>query len=253
VQIQERLNGLKLHCNNLINNQAKYKERQDELAKFIEKNSIDVNSQPQTIDYGELQNEADTEIKKVREKIQALAKERSDTKDRIEKLIQQQQELILLQEAREKYQEELKTYEYRYNIINQTIDSLKKAKENLSLRYLDPIKKGFEKYSSLLTKSGLEDVVINSDFEVTPIELGQQRKVTSFSKGYRSIIDICLRFSLIDALFDKEKPMVILDDPFVNFDDDKLIFAKELLSSISEEIQIIYFVCHESRIILEEC
>ena len=57
-----------------------------------------------------------------------------------------------------------------------------------------------------------------------------------------------MRLSLIESLFEKEKPFIILDDPFVNLDEDKIQHAKELINNISKQYQIIYFACHESRI-----
>ena len=53
--------------------------------------------------------------------------------------------------------------------------------------------------------------------------------------------------ALVDALFKEVKPPVILDDPFVNLDDDKLARGKELLIALEKEYQAIYFTCHESR------
>ena len=42
---------------------------------------------------------------------------------------------------------------------------------------------------------------------------------------------------------------MILDDPFVNLDDDKLEQGKKMLSRLSGEYQTIYFTCHESRVV----
>ena len=53
--------------------------------------------------------------------------------------------------------------------------------------------------------------------------------------------------ALIDALFTDEMPPVILDDPFVNLDDDKIPRALSLVKDMSKEKQILYFACHKSR------
>ena len=57
-----------------------------------------------------------------------------------------------------------------------------------------------------------------------------------------------MRLSLIDSLFEDEKPFIILDDPFVNLDEDKIKNAMKLIETKAKEYQIIYFACHESRI-----
>lgn len=70
----------------------------------------------------------------------------------------------------------------------------------------------------------------------------------SFSLGYKDLMDICLHLALSDALFKDEKPFMILDDPFTNLDEDKLKNALDILKQISSDRQIIYLVCHESRL-----
>ena len=60
-------------------------------------------------------------------------------------------------------------------------------------------------------------------------------------------MDVCLRLSLIEAMFEKEKPFLVLDDPFVALDDKNLKSALELLKQASKEFQIVYLTCHESR------
>ena len=68
-----------------------------------------------------------------------------------------------------------------------------------------------------------------------------------YSKGYQNLFEICKRFALTDVLFTGEKPFIILDDPFYNLDDEKLKNALELIQKLSNEYQIVYFICHESR------
>ena len=58
-----------------------------------------------------------------------------------------------------------------------------------------------------------------------------------------------MRLALVEAMYQEEKPFLILDDPFVNLDDDKLEQGKKMLSRLSGEYQTIYFTCHESRVV----
>lgn len=62
-------------------------------------------------------------------------------------------------------------------------------------------------------------------------------------------IDFCMRLALVDTLFEKEQPFLILDDPFVNLDEKRLEKALELLNVMAANKQIIYFVCHPIRAI----
>ena len=78
-------------------------------------------------------------------------------------------------------------------------------------------------------------------------EYGEGYEIGYLSKGYQDLVNICLRLSLVESIFKKEKPILILDDPFVNLDKTKLLKAKKMLEEISKEYQVLYLVCHESR------
>ena len=58
---------------------------------------------------------------------------------------------------------------------------------------------------------------------------------------------LCMRLSLVDALFRGAKPFVILDDPFINLDDRHTKEALRLLHDLAKDRQIIYLTCNSSR------
>ena len=67
------------------------------------------------------------------------------------------------------------------------------------------------------------------------------------SHGYRDLVSFCMRIALVDAMYENEKPMLLLDDPFVNLDEEKIEKAKVLVNKLAERYQILYMSCHESR------
>ena len=56
-----------------------------------------------------------------------------------------------------------------------------------------------------------------------------------------------MRLALLDTMYEKEKPVIILDDPFSGMDDAKLEGTRKLLEEVSRNYQIIYMTCHDSR------
>ena len=109
------------------------------------------------------------------------------------------------------------------------------------------MKNGLKKYLKLITSVDFSNLQLDTDFNISFEEYGESRKVDYYSKGYRNTIDLCMRLALIDTLFDKEKPFIVLDDPFVNMDETKVENAKQFLHELSKSYQLIYFACHESR------
>ena len=142
--------------------------------------------------------------------------------------------------------EKLATYKTEYDLINLTVDYLKKADETLKVKYREPLQNSLNRYLKLVT--GEESTAkIDIDLNVTVEEKGAAKVTDFYSKGYQNLFEICKRFALTDVLFKGEKPFIILDDPFYNLDDQKLNLALELIKKLSDEYQIVYFVCHESR------
>lgn len=147
-------------------------------------------------------------------------------------------------------QEELSEAEKRYNIIEKTENYLIKAKENFLARYMSPVRAALKKYLSSIDKdyeSGNEKIILDMDLNVSVEAYGQTHRREYLSGGQSDLSNLAVRFALLEVLFTNEKPVLVLDDPFVNLDDKKINSAEELLKKASEEYQIIYFTCHESR------
>ncbi len=140
----------------------------------------------------------------------------------------------------------LEQYNEDYKILTLTSEYLQKADENLKVKYRQPLQDSLNKYLSLITGKN-NNANIDVDLNLTVMESGGNKVPDYYSKGYQNLFEICKRFALIDVLFTGEKPFVILDDPFYNLDDVKLDGALELVKKLSDEYQILYFVCHESR------
>lgn len=152
-----------------------------------------------------------------------------------------------LEEKKIQFAEKLAQYKAEFELLNLTAEFMKKADENLKVKYREPLQKSLNKY---LTYIAGEKVVarIDIDLNVTIEENGEQKVTDYYSKGYQNLFEICKRFALTDVLFKAEKPFIVLDDPFYNLDESKLKSALELVKKLSDEYQIIYFVCHESRV-----
>lgn len=143
--------------------------------------------------------------------------------------------------------DKIEEMKHNLDILEKTKDYLSMAKEQFSSHYLKGMQESFVKNIEFLNGKKIDiNLDVNLNAEVN--EKGSNKKIDFFSTGYQDIIYICMRLSLIESLFEKEKPFIILDDPFVNLDEEKIQHAKELINNISKQYQIIYFSCHESRI-----
>ena len=153
-----------------------------------------------------------------------------------------------LLDKQENLKQEKKEYENKCEILDKTMMYLEKAKDNLANRYLQKIEDQFITYSHDLMDEEIEKIILDPKLNLHIEDESEYRKLGYYSTGTIGYIDLCMRLALIDALFEKEQPFIILDDPFVDFDDHHLQKALDLMRKIAKNRQIIYFVCHSSRV-----
>lgn len=141
----------------------------------------------------------------------------------------------------------LALYKHRHSLLVATVNFLTLAEQNLKDKYVKPVKDEFLVYANLLEKVLGEKVTMTKDFEVNFERNGKLRSEKHLSSGQKSICALCFRLALIKNMYKETKPFIVLDDPFVHLDSEHLKKVKILIESLSHEMQIIYFTCHESR------
>ena len=150
--------------------------------------------------------------------------------------------------AKEELEELYKKHVESLEVIKKTSAFLKEACDNITSKYLGKTKEKFKEYSSLIT--GTEgEYTLNTSFELTKTERGEAHTIESYSRGTRDLYALSLRLALVDALYEKESPFIILDDPFTALDDAKLERAKATLKTLGKTKQILYFTCTKARAI----
>ena len=177
-----------------------------------------------------------------------------DVRDAIEQYTHQLVDMQEQLDARDEKQEQLEICKrdqeleaQTYHTLQLTQEFLQTAKEQFSARYLGPIENGFGKYYELLTNDESGNWMVNANIDVQVKEQGELRETKWLSAGYQDLLGICMRLALVDAMYPEEKPFLVLDDPIVNLDEEKVQHGNELLQKISGEYQILYFTCHSSR------
>ena len=179
------------------------------------------------------------EMNESRTIITRLNQEEQDILERIDNLNDQKEQLVSLKER----QEELSA---KYEIAKLTDKYLGKAKDSFVSTYMAPLKISFEKYYEILTgEKG--DFEIDANLSISRREEGAYHDVEAQSTGFSDMIGLAARMALLDAMYEKEKPFIIMDDSFSNLDDNNLAGAKRFLDEISKEYQVIYMTCHSSN------
>ena len=122
---------------------------------------------------------------------------------------------------------------------------LTQAKENLSGGYLPKLKTRVSQLVDFVT-NGQYEVSLDGKFAIRIRENGQTKQLSCFSRGVREIVLLCFRVALSELLYDGVVPLVVVDDAFVNYDEDNFVRATALLKELATKCgtQVIYFTCH---------
>lgn len=135
----------------------------------------------------------------------------------------------------------------KMELNEKTRHMLEQAHDKLVAGYLHGIRQYFKKYMNMFDSQFAERLSLDVEFKVGIEEDGIIRDMDYYSQGYKDVIRLCQRLALAESLFQKEKPFIILDDPFINLDDEMLGRAKHALDELSRSIQVIYFTCSWTR------
>ena len=241
----ELIQDLSLKRNEYKSFSDQLKKKKKEKEQFEEENNIDELKNIEVVqDISE--QDVKSRILELRKNTEQLIDEKNQIKNQIEVLENKIDDNDFLEEEIEKLESEIEDLNNKYKIINITEQLLKTAKERFSSKYLQDMVSEYKNYMKIIDNNDLSTNV-DTNLDVTVDIKGSQKNVKFFSSGYKDLIYICMRLGLIKTLFRNEKPFVILDDPFVNLDDEKTKKAINVINEMAKQYQIIYFVCNSSR------
>ncbi len=220
--------------------------KEAELKSFIAEKRLDDSTELPDVHEFEALGKQEAELA---QELEAAQRRHTLLKSGIERLALDADRVPELEETLAQIKEALDTARANAKTIADTAKLLEEAKTALSTRYLGGMQESFTKFLSSLTPESTPEALMDTSFEVRLREGGQTRTMESFSRGWRDAVQFCVRLSLTDALYrETEQPFLLLDDPFVNLDDERLCAARSLLEELSKSYQILYLVCHKERV-----
>lgn len=225
-----------------------YEAKQKIVEDYKKTNSVqDLEKSENKIDIQNFdKNEIEERIELITKEINGLSDEKNYNKNQMEVLESKLDTVFDMENEWEELTNKIEEMKENCRILEKTKQYLETAKEQFSSHYLNPMKDSFIKNVELLNGNKM-DIQFDVNLKVQVNEQGANKEINYFSTGYQDLIYLCMRLSLIDALFEEEKPFILLDDPFVNLDENKIRNATNLLRKLSEKYQLIYFICHNSR------
>ena len=138
---------------------------------------------------------------------------------------------------------------HRYELNVKAYELLGEARDTFAVGHSAPVMEAFDRYYECVTGEPAGNVQAAPDMTIRYREQGMYRDSQTLSSGLADILGVCVRVAIVDSMYQDEKPMLIMDDPFVNLDDRNMAGAKKFVEKISEKYQILYFTCSQNRVL----
>lgn len=135
-----------------------------------------------------------------------------------------------------------------YDAISIAMDALKQANSTLQERMSPALNKRSGELLHLLTGGKYDQVSLTREFEALAARHGDitPHKLLTLSKGTADQLYLAVRLAVCDLVLPGDDPApLILDDALVNFDDERMALALELLENLAQNRQILLFTCQK--------
>ncbi|MDM5295912.1 AAA family ATPase [Peribacillus simplex] len=125
------------------------------------------------------------------------------------------------------------------SLLNKTLDRYKRER-------LPKVIADAERHFAFLTNGSYRKIILDQSGEGIWVQRsdGLSFRVEEVSRGTAEQIYVSLRLALADHTFENDSFPLIIDDSFVNFDEERTKRTLELLKKVSEKRQIFFFTCH---------
>lgn len=214
------------------------KDKVQKIEKFKNDNNLSLRPDSNTKSVDEL-NELLSKTIAERNSLEAII---GDNEDKLMYLSEYEENILAYQEEKQKAKD-------RADQITKAKMFMESADENLKNKFIMPIQNKYIEYARKINPLLADNISMNYDFEINFDINGKYKNYLQLSLGEKACLGLCLRFAIIDNIYKDDKPIIILDDPFVNLDEDNLQKAKDVLVKLSSNTQVLYLCCHKSRMI----
>lgn len=181
-----------------------------------------------------------------RKKYEAVSLRESELKQEIDRLNHEFEDPEMLRREIDRLQKSNTEDTGKLTALERAISVLGDARQSLSSHYMDGLRDNFTRYMKAADLNE-QKAMLDSEFNISIESHGSLHSILSESSGIKDIIYLCARFALIDALFENDKPCVILDDVMNNLDEERFNSAMKMTEEFAKDYQVIYLTCNNSR------
>lgn len=191
----------------------------------------------------------ENEIKKLKTESENSRNLASRIEGEMESLGGGEEEKIALEEETAALQGELADWRRRKAVFEEAASVLNQARNSVGEEIKTSLVDFVRKFLGAITNGKYNQIFLGEDYALSVFSPEKRENVllpASLSSGAIDQIYAALRFGFLKTLVGKEiRPLIFLDDPFHNFDPERLENTKQIIEELSKEFQIIILTCHD--------
>ncbi len=185
------------------------------------------------------------ELKEMQADREQLLQDIGETRNEIEKLscnndlIAKQTQLESLKQQLQSLAQEWATYKGALVLLDAAKQKYEKTRQPGVIRAAENLFSQITGYPRIIKPIDQDDLLIENDRH-------ERKGVLEMSRGTREQLYLAMRFGLINEYETRSEPLpAVMDDIFVNFDDERDARIIEILSQFSKQRQVIVLTCHQ--------
>lgn len=220
-----------------------YKDLELELVDIKEK--ININIGNVTLDLKTIHEKINVE----KEKLNNLKIEKITVKEKINLLEESIQRLRTVEEEIERKKEKILKYEEKLKSINLAKNTIISISKNIHRDYAPEINSTVGSMMEKITNGKYSEILIDDNLEIKvkdPLSK-ESINIDSLSGGTIDQLYFSLRYGIIKQAEELETPL-ILDDCFIQYDDNRIKEILKFLDKESKSRQIILFTCQKREV-----
>lgn len=193
----------------------------------------------------EKEEDVDNCLKENNEKLREVEKSIKDVENSINNRFKGFREPWIIEEDIEEIKTSIKNGVEAVNVADIALDSLNQCFKELQKNFGPKLNKIVGRIYSKLTDGKYEEVKVSDNYDllVRDNKANSLVEVNYLSNGAFDQAYFALRMALVEMIFGDENVPIILDDTFIQYDDDRTIRALKILEEYSRNKQIILLTC----------
>lgn len=193
----------------------------------------------------EKEEDVDTCLKDNNEKLRETEKYIKDVENSIVNRFKGFREPWIIEEEIEEIKSAIENGEEAVKVADIALENLNQCFKELQKNFGPKLNKIVGKIYSKLTDGKYEEVKVSDNYDLLVRDNKENSlvEVNYLSNGAFDQAYFALRLALIEMIFGEKKVPIILDDTFIQYDDERTIRALKILQEYSKNKQIILLTC----------